>query len=138
MGLFLVRPGRSLPVPGLAPAEWELDPGGFDDVWALRESGRLPARAAWFCAPEPSAVQTAQLLTESDVGVLDDLREQDAAESSAQYRARVGGALRRVRDVHAAEDVVLVAALTGADAGTDAGTDGFEGLVRPEEIVPPG
>ena len=55
--------------------EWELDPAGFDDVWALRESGRLPERAVWFCSPEPKATATAQLLTETEVGVVDALRE---------------------------------------------------------------
>ncbi len=44
-------------------------------MWALRESGRLPSDAVWFCSPEPKAVGTAQLLTEQDVGVVDALRE---------------------------------------------------------------
>lgn len=73
--LHLVRHGRSLPVPGVPAHEWELDPGGFDDVWALRESGRLPEVAAWFCSPEPKAIGTSQLLTEGEVGVVDGLRE---------------------------------------------------------------
>lgn len=73
--LHLVRHGRSLPVVGVPAHEWELDPAGFDDVWALRESGRLPERAAWFCSPEPKAIGTAQLLTEGEVGVVAGLRE---------------------------------------------------------------
>lgn len=40
-------------------AEWDLDPAAYD-VWALRASGRLPARAAWLTSPEPKAAQTAQ------------------------------------------------------------------------------
>ena len=135
MALFLVRHGRSAPRPGAPPHLWELDPAGFDDVWALRESGRLPARAAWFCSPEPKAIATAQLLTESDVGVLDDLREHvrltgdriddfagtvrrafehpglpayDGWEPLAECRDRVVTAVHRVLDVHAGEDVVLV------------------------------
>jgi broad specificity phosphatase PhoE len=73
--LFLVRHGRPLVDRDRPAAEWELDPAGFDDVWALRESGRLPEGALWFCSPEPKAVQTAQLLTEGEVGIVDGLRE---------------------------------------------------------------
>jgi broad specificity phosphatase PhoE len=73
--LHLVRHGLPLIDPERPAAEWELDPAGFDDVWALRE--RLPSRAAWFCSPEPKAQQTAQLLTDSDVGIIDELREHE-------------------------------------------------------------
>jgi broad specificity phosphatase PhoE len=73
--LHLVRHGRSLRVPGRPPHAWELDPAGFDDVWALRESGRLPRGAVWFSSPEPKATGTAQLLTEAEVGVVEGLRE---------------------------------------------------------------
>lgn len=75
MTLYLVRHGRPAVDPARPAAEWELDPAGFDEVWALRESGRLPGRAAWFTSPEPKAVQTAQLLTEGEVGIVDGLRE---------------------------------------------------------------
>ncbi len=74
--LWLVRHGRSLAEPGLLPSAWELDPAGFDAVWALRESGRLPEHARWFCSPEPKAVATAQLLTEAPVGIVAGLAEQ--------------------------------------------------------------
>jgi broad specificity phosphatase PhoE len=74
--LYLVRHGRPVIEPGLLPSAWELDPAHFDDIWALRESGRLPTDAAWFCSPEPKAVATAQLLTEHEVGIVDGLREQ--------------------------------------------------------------
>jgi broad specificity phosphatase PhoE len=73
--LFLVRHGRPL-IDRARPAhEWELDPAAYDDVWALRSSGRLPAQAAWFSSPEPKALTTAELLTDGDVGVVDGLRE---------------------------------------------------------------
>ena len=135
MTLHLVRHGLSQPRSGVPAHEWELDPAGFDDVWALRESGRLPTRAAWFCSPEPKAVATAQLLTESDVGVVDDLREHvrhstawledftgtvlsafarpdrpayDGWEPLSTCRERVVPAVRRILDVHGSEDVVLV------------------------------
>ncbi len=75
MALFLVRHGRPVVDPSKPPHEWELDPEGYDDIWALRASGRLPGRAAWFSSPEPKALGTAALLTDTDVGVIDDLAE---------------------------------------------------------------
>ena len=75
MTLFLVRHGRPLVDLGRPAHEWELNPAGFDDVWALRTSGRLPRRAVWFSSPEPKALATAELLTDGEVGVLDGLRE---------------------------------------------------------------
>jgi broad specificity phosphatase PhoE len=132
--LHLVRHGHPLAVPGTPAAQWHLDPAAYDDVWALRASGQLPARAAWFSSPEPKALQTAQLLTDTDLGVLDDLREHertgewlddftgavsrafdrpDAAavpgwEPLTACRERVLPAVRRVLEVHGDEDVVLV------------------------------
>jgi broad specificity phosphatase PhoE len=73
--LFLVRHGRPLVDRARPAREWELDPAGFDDIWTLRSSGRLPAHAAWFSSPEPKALATAELLTDGDVGVVDGLRE---------------------------------------------------------------
>jgi broad specificity phosphatase PhoE len=133
--LHLVRHGRPLIERDRVPADWELDPAGFDDVWALRESGRLPEAAAWFCSPEPKAVGTSQLLTEGGVGIVGDLREhvRDSTEWSEDQEAvvrrafaqpdlsahpgwepltacrdRVLPAVRRILDVHTGEDVVLV------------------------------
>ena len=75
MTLYLVRHGRPA-VDRARPAhEWPLDPSAFDEVWALRESGLLPTGAAWYSLPEPKAVQTAQLLTDADVPVIEGLRE---------------------------------------------------------------
>ncbi|GEP36950.1 hypothetical protein NPS01_06130 [Nocardioides psychrotolerans] len=135
MTLFLVRHGRSLPDREHIPAAWELDPAGFDDIWALRESGRLPQDAAWFCSPEPKAISTAQLLTEGEVGIVEDLGEHrrgttdwiddfagvvrlafehpdtpayDGWEPLSACRDRVVPAVRRILDVRAGEDVVLV------------------------------
>lgn len=134
MTLHLVRHGRPAIVPGTPAASWDLDPATYDDVWALRSSGRLPTRAAWFTSPEPKAVQTAQLLTDADVGVLPDLREHERTgewiddfagavrrafddpehpsvrgwEPLAACRERVVPAVRRVLDVHGDDDVVLV------------------------------
>lgn len=55
MTLHLVRHGRPAMTPGVPAAAWDLDPTAYDDVWALRSSGLLPARAAWFTSPEPKA-----------------------------------------------------------------------------------
>jgi broad specificity phosphatase PhoE len=170
VALFLVRHGRSLPRPATPPHLWEPDPAGFDDVWALRESGRLPARAAWFSSPEPKAIATAQLLTESDVGVLDELREHvrttgdriddfagtvrraferpdasayDGWEPLAACRARLFPAVRRVLDVHAGEDVVLVGhgtawtLLVSELTGAPPDLDRWESLATPDLIVLP-
>ena len=136
MTLHLVRHGRPLVDPALPAREWELDPAGFDDVWALRD--RLPARAGWFSSPEPKALATAQLLTDTDVGVMDELREHergvtpwvdDAAEWHAivreafsepdrsalpgweplgRTRDRLLPAVRRLLAAHGTEDLVLV------------------------------
>ncbi|NPD03088.1 histidine phosphatase family protein [Nocardioides sp. zg-1308] len=134
MTLHLVRHGRPLVVPGVPASAWDLDPAAYDDVWALRASGRLPGRAAWLTSPEPKAVQTAQLLTDAEVGVLPDLREHerggewvedfagavrraferpdepavDGWEPLAACRDRVVPAVRRLLEVHGQEDVVLV------------------------------
>ena len=134
MTLFLVRHGRPLVDPSRPAAEWELDPAGYDDIWALRESGTLPSPASWFCSPEPKATQTAQLLTDADVGIVEELREhrraagwlpdfEDAVrrafeapdapaaagwEPLSATRARVVPAVRRIVEVCGGEDVVLV------------------------------
>ena len=135
MTLHLVRHGLPVIDPQRPAAEWELDPAGFDDIWALRESDRLPQRAAWFSSPEPKAQQTAQLLTDGEVGIIEELREhgrgvtawtedfQDCVlaafaqpdtsavpgwEPLAALRERLVPAVRRVLDVHGDDDVVMV------------------------------
>lgn len=134
MTLFLVRHGRPLIEQGRPAVEWELDPAGFDDVWAIRESGRLPEQAAWFCAPSPVAQQTAQLLTDGQVGVVEGLRQQvrgstwvdafdevlthafaepgqaaaDGWEPLADTRHRTAATLEGIRAAHPEEHVVLI------------------------------
>lgn len=132
MTLHLVRHGRPL-VDRATPAHtWPLDPAGYDEVWALRD--RLPQVAAWYTSPEPKAVETSQLLTDAQVGIVDDLREQSrgatwvddlgAAVRRAFARAsepavlgweplvdterRVVAAVRPILAAHTGEDVVLV------------------------------
>jgi broad specificity phosphatase PhoE len=129
--LHLVRHGRPVVDPTVPAHEWTLDPASYDDVWALRE--RLPARAAWYSAPEPRATETVQLLTDAAVGVVDGLRGhrrpgwvedfQDAVaqafahpdqpvrtgwEPLADCRARVVAAVEPMLVAHAGEQVVLV------------------------------
>jgi broad specificity phosphatase PhoE len=130
--LFLVRHGRPLVDPDRPPASWTLDPAGYDEVWALRTSGRLPARAAWFCSPETKAIETAQLLTDARVGIVDDLREQERSwvddlaatlrravavpdraahpgwETVEACRARLLAAVVPLMSAHGDEDMVLV------------------------------
>ena len=168
MTLHLVRHGHPAIVPGTPAATWDLDPATYDDVWALRD--RLPARAAWFTSPEPKALQTAQLLTDADVGVLPDLREHERTgewladfrgavrrafahpdepavtgwEPLAVCRDRVVPAVRRVLDVHAGEDLVLVghgtawtlvvAELTGERADLAR----WQSLAMPDVLTVPG
>ncbi len=133
MTLFLVRHGQPGVVPDRPAHEWELAPAGYDDVWALRD--RLPPGAVWYSSPEPKALQTAQLLTDADVGVVDGLREmvRDSTdwiepfeamvrrafeephlpacpgwESATACRDRVVPAVRHILEVHQDGDVVLV------------------------------
>lgn len=132
MTLFLVRHGRPLVDPATPAASWGLDPSGYDDVWALRD--RLPAGASWYSSPEPKATESAQLLTDWPVGIIDDLHELERGvgwfadfgavvrrgferphepaaagwESCTDCRTRVTAAVRPVLAVHAGEDVVLV------------------------------
>ena len=165
MTLHLVRHGRPAIAPGVPAATWDLDPASYDDVWALRD--RLPPRAAWFTSPEPKAVQTAQLLTDGDVGVLPDLREHersgewvedfpgavrrafehpdrpalDGWEPLDACRERVVSAVRRVLEVHAGEDVVLVGhgtawTLVAADlTGQPPDLDRWAALAMPDLIT---
>jgi broad specificity phosphatase PhoE len=134
--LHLVRHGRPLVDPSVPASEWELDPAGFDDAWALRD--RLPASAAWFSSPQPKALAAAQLLTDSEVGVMDELREHERGitpwyddeakwhalvrraftepdqsalpgwEPLTRTRERLLPAVRRVLAAHGTEDLVLV------------------------------
>lgn len=90
MTLHLVRHGRPVVDPATPAATWSLDPAAYDAVWALRD--RLPHRAAWFTSPEPKAVETAQLLTDSAVGIVEGLREH---ERGATWLDDFTGAVRR-------------------------------------------
>lgn len=132
MALFLVRHGRPAIDRTRPASEWELDPASFDEVWALRD--RLPAGAAWYSSPEPKARQTAGLLTDGEVGVVDGLREHvrpagwlddfdavvrrafeepslpayDGWEPLAACRDRVTTAAHGILSAHEGDDVVLV------------------------------
>lgn len=66
----LVRHG----MPGVRSTDWQLDPDHLDDVRTLRDS--LPPDAIWFSSPELKARQTAPLLTDEPVVIVEGLREQ--------------------------------------------------------------
>ncbi len=135
--LYLVRHGRPRADPEVPPHEWQLDPAGYGDIVALRDSGRLPTSAAWYSSPEPKALETARRLTDAPVSVVADLREHvrgvspwfddvsewravvrrafdepDSAalpgwEPLAGCRKRVAGAARAILADHSGADVVL-------------------------------
>lgn len=76
MLLHLVRHGRPLVDPSVAPPEWQLDPDGFAEIEALRAA--LPtsvSEASWFSSDERKALRTAQRLTDSSVKAVPGLRE---------------------------------------------------------------
>ncbi|RLV48849.1 histidine phosphatase family protein [Nocardioides mangrovicus] len=133
--VHLVRHGPPLIDHQTAASQWHLDPDGAEAVLELRRSGRLPKRAAWFCSPEPKARETARLLTDGAVTVVDDLREQvrlhagwiedmDAVrrrafeepdspayegwEPLAVTRRRATAAVRRLMRDHPQDDLVIV------------------------------
>lgn len=74
--VHLVRHGLPLVDTEAAASSWALDPAGARAVRDLRTSGRLPDRATWFCSPEPKARETARILTDDTIEVVDGLREQ--------------------------------------------------------------
>jgi broad specificity phosphatase PhoE len=126
--LYLVRHGRPLVDRSRPAHQWELDPAAYDDVWALRASGRLPVGATWFCSPEPKAVATAQLLTDGDVGVLDGLREQ--VRDSTEWLEDFDDAVRRAVAV---PDAVAVPGWEPAAACRDRVVRTVEGILAADD-----
>jgi broad specificity phosphatase PhoE len=117
--------------PAVRSTDWLLDPEHFDDVWTLRDS--LPTEAVWFSSPEVKAQQTAQLLTDDPVGIVNGLREQvrsgwlddirsvvdrafanpsvpalDGWETLDACRVRVATTVAGIRAAHPDPDLVLV------------------------------
>lgn len=74
MTLYLVRHGRPV-IDTDQPADtWPLAPAYAADIAALRN--RLPRKATrWYSSPETKALETARLLTDTKVTILDELRE---------------------------------------------------------------
>lgn len=98
--VHLVRHGKSLVEGDRPPHEWPLDPAGRPAIVALRESGRLPAAARWFSSPETKALETARLLTDQQVTVVEELREHERHSTHwfsdpAEFRAVVRRAFDR-------------------------------------------
>ena len=133
--VHLVRHGLPLIDYEQPASAWPLDPVGTDAVRELRRSGRLPERATWFCSPEPKALETARLLTDDRVEVVDGLREQvrlqvgwiedidvvrraayaspdrpayEGWEPLAATRRRAGDAVHELLRTHPKGDLVLV------------------------------
>lgn len=133
--IHLVRHGRPQVDVDSPASQWHLDPSGLPAVRALRDGSRLPDRATWFTSPEPKAQETARLLTDGPVEVVEGLREQvrlhvgwiddfdtvvqaayadpqrpahDGWEPLAATRARAGDAVRRLLREHPRGDLVLV------------------------------
>lgn len=133
--VHLVRHGRPQVDVDTAASQWRLDPSGLDAVQALRASSRLPDRAVWFTSPEPKARETATLLTDGPVEVVDGLRDQvrlqvgwiddfdlvvraayaepdkpahEGWEPLASTRTRAADAVRRLLREHPRGDLVLV------------------------------
>ncbi len=136
--LHLVRHGPPVIDPAEPPHRWGLDDAGLPAISQLRTSGRLPADARWFSSPEAKALATAMRLTDSEVVVVDALREHqraatpwfagheewfelvgnaftrpDAAahpgwEPLAATRDRVSRAVRRIIADHPSNEIVLV------------------------------
>ena len=65
--LYLVRHGRPQIERSRPAHQWELDPAAYDEIWALRTSGRLPDHAAWFSSPEPKALGILAAYGDDDV-----------------------------------------------------------------------
>jgi broad specificity phosphatase PhoE len=63
-------------MPGRAASYWPLDPEGYDEILALRDSGRLPLGARWFTSPEPKAIATGRLLHMGRLTVVPGIEEQ--------------------------------------------------------------
>lgn len=74
--IHLVRHGRPEVEQDRPAAAWHLAPDAVEDVQRLRLSGRLPERARWLSSPEPKARETAALLTDGPVEVVDGFAEQ--------------------------------------------------------------
>ena len=97
--IHLVRHGRSLVDQDAPPDTWPLDPAGYADVEALRNSGRLPPAGTWFSSPEVKARETAARLTDAPVTVVGALAEHRRGvhwfESADQFGAAVRAAVER-------------------------------------------
>jgi broad specificity phosphatase PhoE len=116
-------------------SDWHLDPAAEHLVRELRGSGRLPTDAHWYVSPEPKARETAALLTDAPVEVVEALREQvrlhvgwiddfegvlaaafaqpgrpayDGWEPLAATRERVGTVVRDLLRRHPSGDLVIV------------------------------
>ena len=131
--LFLVRHGRPLIDRSRPAHQWELDPAAYDDIWALRTSGRLPGHAAWFSSPEPKALDTAELLTDGQVGVVDALREH--VRDSTEWIEDFDDAVRRAFAVPDAAAVPGWEPLAACRDRVVRAVDGILAACRDDDVV---
>jgi broad specificity phosphatase PhoE len=75
--LHLIRHGVPDVDAAKSPGNWDLAASASADVHLLRASGILPPSPStvWAASAERKALQTAQLLTSSDILIVDDLHE---------------------------------------------------------------
>lgn len=81
MVLYLVRHGRPILDPTVPASMWVLDAEHEHQVAELAAQAPWPDDAVWFTSPEPKAARTAFLLTGRDVPVVEELREQERADT---------------------------------------------------------
>nr|WP_239579522.1 histidine phosphatase family protein [Microlunatus panaciterrae] len=72
--MHLIRHARPAIDPAVRPSDWSLA-AESEGIAALRDSRVLPTPARWFSSPEPKAQQTARLLVDGTVEVVNSLRE---------------------------------------------------------------
>ncbi|MEP6665317.1 MAG: histidine phosphatase family protein [Nocardioidaceae bacterium] len=91
--LHLVRHGASAPDPATPADAWPLRDSAREGIEQLRDSRALPPRARWFSSPEIKALETARLLHNHAVQVIDDLREAERSafwfEEPSEFEATV-------------------------------------------------
>lgn len=96
--LHLIRHGRPTIDPGTPAGQWPLADSGVAEIELFRRAlPRSTYGAAWYCSDEIKAVQTAALLTSTDVTVLPELREAGRRaflQDQAAFTDAVGQGLR--------------------------------------------
>jgi broad specificity phosphatase PhoE len=93
--LHLVRHGQPEIRQQLPAHEWKLSPNARQQLLALRESGVVPADAAWFSSPEPKAMDTARFLGNGAITSVEGFREQVRSAIRLDNEVELRSAVRR-------------------------------------------